>query len=65
MGSRVYGDMCVRLMFPFSWIKYFGINSKQIAKHVVAKGSNRYDVHWDDYYAYKILLSIESKPTNH
>ena len=65
MGSRVYGDMCCHLMFPFSSTKHLDIKSKQIAKHVVAKGSNRYDVHWDDYYAYKILLSIESKPTNH
>lgn len=59
MSSRVYGDMSRHLNFPFNSTKHLAIKSKQIAKHVVAKGSNRYDVHWDDYYAYKILLSIE------
>lgn len=59
MSSRVYGDMSRYLNFPFNSTKHLAIKSKQIAKHVVAKGSNRYDVHWDDYYAYQILLSIE------
>lgn len=60
MSSNVYGDMNYHLSFPFKTSKYLAINSEQIAKHVIAKGSNRYDVHWDDYYAYKILLSIKN-----
>lgn len=59
MRSSVFGDMCHHLNFPFNSTKHLSIKSKQIAKHVVARGSNRYDVHWDNYFAYEILLSIE------
>lgn len=59
MSSDVYGDLSYHLSFPFESRKYLDIKSELIAKHVIAKGSNRYDVHWDDYYAYKILLSIK------
>lgn len=59
MSSYVHGDTNYHLSFPFNSSKYLAIKSEQIAKHVIARGRNRYDVHWDDYYAYKILLSIK------